>query len=79
MSSRELRESLRNHLHSSGLGDQLTASLRADLVKRIAGGKVGVKAAWKEEDTKTKEVTLFDKAVRSLILEYLEVNGFKHR
>ncbi|GMH58550.1 hypothetical protein TrST_g7197 [Triparma strigata] len=81
LTEREMRSNLRSTLKQSGVIDELTAQLRADFVRKLGGG---AKKAWSEANEVSPEresrrpVTLKDRAVRSLIANYLQAEGLNH-
>jgi hypothetical protein len=88
ISEKHLASSLRNELKKSGVVNRLTAQLRADFVKKMKRGSLGpalsssssmpLTSLDSNKENKPKPLTLEDRAVRSLILDYLKDSSLHH-
>jgi len=88
VSQSELSISLRQQLKKDGVVEQLTARLRADLVNRMKNHSLGASLSSAtgpgnisgdgNKENKAKPLTLEDRAVRSLILNYLKESSLNH-
>ncbi|GMI39184.1 hypothetical protein TrCOL_g10444 [Triparma columacea] len=88
ISEKHLASSLRNELKKSGVVNRLTAQLRADFVKKMKRGSLGAALSSSSsmpltsldsnKENKPKPLTLEDRAVRSLILDYLKDSSLHH-
>ena len=84
----DLRSNLRLSLAKSGVVDDLTASLRATFVERMSKGRGGTqevpkpgqgpRLAWGNKAKDKENLTLGERAVRSLVMGYLEQAGMRH-
>ena len=89
LSEKDLATSLRNELKKSGVVQKCVAQLRADFVKKMKRGSLGATLSSSSsmaqtpsldgnKENKPKPLTLEDRAVRSLILEYLKDSSLHH-